>query len=374
MKDNLHMTNPSIILDPDSGEPLVEQLRRQLLWQIASGQYKTNDRLPSVRNLAQQLSINMHTVRSAYQRLETDGLVRTRQGSGTRVLQLDPNRLVELASQIHSYSIGIILPGMSNPFYHTFLQGVEQIIRRRQMLLFVCDAHEDGNEFARYFAQLATRNVDGIIIASFDLPGYLGSEFSPALPLVTVDCPGCSGPVINFNLEEASRSAVHHLLGHGHQRIGLITFEHENANVAAINAGYINALSETGLKPEDALIARMPDFLPPSGETGVKQLMDQTHPPTAIFTIADTLAFGALRSLRNSGWPVPVQVALVSLNDVPFAQVVDPPLTTVNLPAHRLGLEAARMLLDLIDGKTLLNTQITIPTKLIIRKSCGCID
>jgi len=124
MEEQFPLTTPAITIDPDSGEPLVEQLRRQFTWQIAAGQLKPGDRLPSVRDLAQRLSINLHTVRSAYRRLEADGLVRTRQGSGTRVLQLDLQRLVELAGRSRSGTIGVILPGLSNPFYHSFLQGV----------------------------------------------------------------------------------------------------------------------------------------------------------------------------------------------------------------------------------------------------------
>ena len=363
---------PELTLDPTSAEPLVEQLRRQLTWQIAAGQLKPGDRLPPVRGLARQLSINLHTVRNAYQRLETDGLVQTHQGSGTWVLQLDPKRLVELAGRTRSYTIGIILPGMSNPFYHAFLQGVEQGIQHRQMLLFVCNAHEDPQEFVRHFAQLSARNVDGIIVASFDLQGHLGGELSPTLPLVTVDWPGCRGPVVNFDLEGAAQLAVRHLLEHGHQRVGLITFSQEAANVHAIDAGYHKALREAGIQPDEALIARVSDFLSPSGELGTQQLIAHQQPPTAIFTIADTLALGALRALRTNGWRVPEQVALISLDDIPFAELVYPPLTTVSLPAQQLGLEAARMLLDLIDGNALLKTQVTLPTKLVVRQSCGC--
>jgi DNA-binding LacI/PurR family transcriptional regulator len=361
-----------ILIQLRSGEPLAEQLRRQLTWQIASGHIKPGDLLPPVRHLAQQLSINLHTVRSAYRRLEQDGLVRTQQGAGTRVLQLDPLRLVELAGRTRTYTIGVILPGLSNPFYHSMLQGVEQGIQREQILVFVCNAHEDPQELFRYFAQLSARNVDGIIVASFDSQDFLGDGRSPGLPVVWVDCPGCRGPAVNFDLERAAYLAVHHLLAHAHQRIGLITFKEDSANVAEMHAGYHRALREAGISPDETLIARMPDFLMPSGEQGVQQLMAVPQPPTAIFAIADTLALGALLGLQRGGWQVPQQVALASLNDIALAELVNPPLTTVALPAHRLGLEAAKMLLDLMNGAPLPHAQITLPVELITRQSCGC--
>lgn len=372
MEEQLPLTAPAITIDPDSAEPLVEQLRRQLTWQIAAGQIKPGDRLPSVRKLARQLSINLHTVRSAYRRLEADGLVHTRQGSGTRVLQLDLRRLVELAGRSRSSTIGVILPGLSNPFYHSFLQGVEQGMQRDQMLLFVCDAHEDPQIFARYFAQLSARQVDGIIVASFDPDVLLAGELSLDLPVVWVDRPGCPGPVINFDLQGAAYLAVRHLLQHGHRRIGLITFQGDSANAAAMNAGYYRALQEANLPLDKALIAPQPGFLLPSGEHGARQLMGLSEPPTAIFTIADTLALGALRALKADGWQVPQQVALASLDDIAFAGLVSPPLTTVALPAQRLGQEAARMLLALMNGEVPPETQVTLPVELVIRQSCGC--
>lgn len=372
MQDAIPLTALLIDLDPESGEPLAEQIRRQITWRIAAGQLKPGDYLPTVRDLARQLSINLHTVRSAYQRLQGDGLVTTRQGSGTRVLPVDLRRLVDQAGRVRSYTIGVILPGLANPFYHSFLQGVEQAIQRDQMLLFVCDTHDDPQEFLRYFAQLSARNVDGIIAASFDPQSLLGGKPSPSLPVVVVDWPGCQGTVVNFDLERAAYLAVRHLLEHAHRRVGMITFQEDRANVTAMYTGYRRALQEAGIPIDEALIARMSDFLMPSGELGVQQLLANREPPTAIFTIADTLALGALRALKKGGWQVPQQVAIASLNDIVFAELVNPPLTTVALPAHQLGLEAGKILLDLMGGKPPAQPQITLPVELVIRQSCGC--
>ncbi len=351
MKHQAPPSNMSISLDGGSGEPLVEQLRRQLTWQITAGQLKPGERLPPVRELAKQLSINLHTVRSAYRRLEADGLVSTRQGAGTQVLPVELRQLAALAGRGRSYTIGVILPGMSNPFYHSFLQGVEQAIQRDQMLLFVCDAHEDPAEFVRYYAQLSARQVDGIIVASFDPQVLLKGGTTQGLPTVWVDWPGCPGPVVNFDLERAAYLAVRHLLEHAHRRIGLITFAGDNANVAEMNAGYGRALQEADIPLDQTLIAPQPVFLMPAGERGARQLMSLPEPPSAIFTIADTLALGALRALKQDGYHIPQQVALASLNDIPFAELVDPPLTTVAMPGCSLGVEAAAILLALMNGE-----------------------
>ena len=350
----------------------MEQLHQQFTWLIASGQFNPGDRLPSIRRMAQQLSINMHTVRSAYLRLEEDGLVRTRPGASSQVLELSPVRLMELASRKRTYTIGVILPELFNPFYHAFLQGVEEVINQEQLMLFVCNAHEDPDEYMRYIAQLLARSVDGIIVASFDTPASLEQSSSFSIPVVYADWPGCTGPVVNFDLEEAGYQAVRHLLAHGHRRIGQVSFTGRSANVLAIEAGYQRALKEKGIALDESLIVRLPGFDMFSGESGAQQLLALSEPPTAIFTIADMLALGVMKALKKAKWRIPEQMALTSLDDIPLADLVEPGLTTVSLPARKLGVEAMRMLQNLIEGKELATKQITLPTKLVIRQSCGC--
>ena len=364
--------NRKIFLDPRKGEPLAEQLRRQITWLIASGQLKPGDSLASVREQAKRLAINMHTVRAGYLLLEADGLVQTRQGSGTRVLAPDPVRMMQLAGKNRTYTVGVIVPSLANPFYHAFLDGVQEVISREQLLLFVCDARESHEQYLRYFAQLAARNVDGILIASFDDREILRQERVSTLPIVTVDWPPSKGPVVNIDLESAGYQATRHLLDHGHGRIGLITFKEGIANVIPLTRGYSRALQEVGIAMDESLVSHLPGFDMDAGELGTRQLLALDEPPTAIFTIADMLALGALKALKESGRRVPEDMALASVDDIAIAGLVDPGLTTVSLPSRQLGLEAMQMLQNLMDGKKLPVDQMILPTDLVIRQSCGC--
>ena len=367
-----------IFVNPKLDTTLAQQLSQQLTWLIASGQLKPGDRLPSVRQAADRLKIHMHTVRSAYQKLEADGLAATRQGVGTIVLPYDPQRMRQITGLQPSHTIGVIIPSLTNSFYHLFLQGVEAIADKNRTLLFMCVTHDDPSQAGRYYAQLAAKNVDGILLASQD-----DSLFTPqkdkqdgqagqGLPLVVVDWPDSAGYSVSLDLEQAGYLATRHLVEHGHRRVGLITFSGEFANVNPVRRGYQRALHEAGIAGEPEWIAKVPGFDTTAGAEGAHTLLALEPRPTAIFAISDLLAIGAMCAIQQAGLQIPEQVAIVGFNDIPLAEMVTPSLTTVAAPAYQMGLEAMKMLQDLILGERPKRQKSLLPTALVIRQSCGC--
>ncbi len=93
--------------------------------------------------------------------------------------------------------------------------------------------------------------------------------------------------------------------------------------------------------------------------------------PTAVFAASDTVALGALQAIRRRGLRVPGDLALAGFDDIPLAEFVDPPLTTIHLPAYGLGWAAAELLISLIEHERVANPQVLLETELIIRESCG---
>lgn len=352
---------------------LAEQIKQQLTWLIASGRFKPGDRLPSVREFARHLSINMHTVRSAYQKMEAEGLTETRHGVGTIILSADLS--IKNRRHLRTHTIGVILPGLGSPFYHAFLQGIEENIHREHAMLFVCNAHDDVDEARRYFAQLSAKKVDGLILASLDVSALLNfksnSRKTPQLPIVSVDWPNSGGYSVLVDLEAAGYMATRHLIEHGHRRVGLITFKEDVANVVPINMGYQRALQEDGLPFTVDLVARVDGFGIEHGLAGARRLLQLQQPPTAIFAIADMLALGVMSAVKEYGLKIPQDLAIASFNDIPMAGLVEPALTTVNAPAREMGQEAIKMLLSLIAGKRPIRKKVVLPVSLVVRGSCG---
>lgn len=366
-----------IHIDPNWDTNLSQQLKQQLGWMIATRQLPPGERLPPVRLMAQRLSINLHTVRSAYRKLEDDGLVTTRQGLGTQVLAYEPLRMAQLAAQQRSHTIGVLIPDL-NPFYQPFLKGIEQVASHSRTMLFLCLTKDDPGETTRYYSQLASRHVDGLILASQDSSRFLPSDPQEleaclqAFPLVSADWPGSPGYSVELDLEAAAYLATRHLLEHSHRQVGLITVLWGGPNIDPLNRGYIRAHQEAGLEPHPELWVGVEGFDMAAGEVGARRLLALEQTPSAIFAIADLLAIGALRQLKKAGRHVPQDIALASFNDIPMAELVDPPLTTVAAPSYQMGVEAMKMLESLISGKRPRRKRVLLPAELVVRGSCGC--
>lgn len=365
-----------IHVNPHLEAPLVMQIKEQLLWLIASGQVQPGERLPSVRQAAEGLGVNLHTVRSAYLRLADMGLVEVRQGSQARVLPYDPRRLLTLGSQSPSHMVGVIIPNLDNPIFTQLIRGVEQVARPGHTLLLVCDAHDEPEEALLYIGKLVEKRVDGILLSSFGLSDHLPCEMNKdkaplSIPFVTIDWPDENSYNVLYDFESGVHQAVAHLIADGHRRIGLITFALQIPAVVQLQTGYQRALIEAEIPINSALIAEVYSFNMNAGGEAARALLALPQPPTAIFAMSDLLAFGALDAIRAAGLRVPQDIALASGNDTPIAHLIDPPLTAVHQPAFEMGQAGMKILQKLINGERPAERQVTLPTWLVVRQSCA---
>lgn len=361
-----------IRIDPDAALPLSAQLQQQITWHIASGEVQEGDRLPPIRELAKHLGINMHTVRVAYQKLEADGLVGSRRGVGTSVVAYDRQRLAQRVPDLPSSTIGVLIPGL-NPFYVPFLRGVQAAARDARQLLFICEFHDLPGLATRYINQLSAKGVDGLILTSTrTVMGEIGAEVRGLPPIVYVDEPDAPQHVVLLDSEGAGYRATSHLLEHGHKRIGVISGPLSWRNLHECYLGYQRALSSAGLDLDSELVVEVPAFTVDWGYRAARELLDRSDTPSAVFGAADVLAIGAMQAIQARGKIVPDDVAVVGYNDIAFAALVHPPLTTVSAPAYEMGVQAMTMLQRLHSGPSAEPNRIMLDTELVVRCSCGC--
>jgi DNA-binding LacI/PurR family transcriptional regulator len=229
------------------------------------------------------------------------------------------------------------------------------------------------DESDAYVRLIRERHVDGIVLSGprFDDEELLRFQ-AEGWPLVLMgQLPNTSLMFVDIDNIGGAATATQHLIALGHRRIATITNAKSTYTAAADRlAGYQQALKTAGIAYSDTLV-EYGDFTHQSGQAAMTKLLQQTPRPTAVFVASDTVALGALQAIRASGLRVPDDIALVGFDDVPFAELVDPPLTTVRLPAYGLGWGAADLLIRAINRDDIQQPAILLESELIVRQSCG---
>lgn len=166
--------------------------------------------------------------------------------------------------------------------------------------------------------------------------------------------------------------ATKHLLDLGHRRVAHISSALDNFTLGKRLEGYRQALRDANVAVEPGLVQQVPEMSQAGGLAAVNQLFESGAKFTGIFCASDSLVPGVLAGLRERGLRVPEDVAVVGFDDLLFAEVLDPPLSTVRKPRYQMGRDAGRLLIGRISGD-LRAPRVTrsLPTKLIVRASSG---
>lgn len=361
-------------LTPDSDLGLAGQLRAQLAILVSDGALRPGDPLPAVRTLAARLGVSVNTVRSAYDRLAAEGVVLTRHGARTTVAPFGGDA-VQPASRVGSGVVGVLIGGL-DPFYLQLIRGIEEAAGRAGMLALVADTQDSAERAAELTRRLAVRGIDGLIEVSVGAPAAASSSRSRAsprssIPTVYVDQPDRGGHSLVFDAARGAEEATRHLLDHGHRQVAIIAPSASRPNVRGIVDGWRAALQARGVRPAPEHAVEVGGFTIEDGRAGLGRLMDGPGRPDAVFAASARLALGALVEARHRRLAVPGDIALAGYTDIESAQLVDPPLTMIEVPAHEAGVRAMDTLADLIAGRPVAPRRHVLGVQLVVRGSCG---
>lgn len=268
-----------------------------------------------------------------------------------------------------SATIGVLLEDVSNPFSSALHRSIEDVAVERGVLVLAGSSDEDGKRERQLVSAFASRRVDGLIIqpASHD-HSYLMAERKAGTAIVFVDRPPDYFDADTIVTDNAAgvRRGLHHLLVHGHRRIGYLGDLHTISTAAERLAGYKEELAAMGI-PFDERLVRLDLRGIEKAEAAATDLLAMSTPPTALLTGQNLITIGAFRALRRAD--LHKKIALVGFDDILLADLVEPGITVIAQDPTAIGRTAADVLFRRLDGDRSQTEVHTVPTKLITRGS-----
>ena len=270
-----------------------------------------------------------------------------------------------------SRMIGLLVHELGSSYFTQVIRGIDSAVASIGYDLMLYTSHARVEAEARHATELATGPVDGVIfVLAVDPSQYVETLRNRGMPFVMLDhSHELTGTTfVSASNRSGSREAIDHLLGLGHRRIGFITGKPGVSSARERLAGYRDALASADIAYAHELVVGG-DFLEHRGYEATQQLLALDTPPTAVFTSADTAAFGAIKAARDLGLRVPDDLSVVGFDDIPEASLVMPPLTTVRQPLKEMGATAVRLLQRLMDEPDTTPRRTVLETELIVRGS-----
>jgi len=258
-----------------------------------------------------------------------------------------------------------------DPFYPIIMAGAEAYLSQHGYHILLATLDDPTMAHPQSFPPVSQGLVDGLILAGPDIvPAFIIGMLTAGVPLVLVD--NClSQTAVNCVLNDdagGAYAATRHLVEHGYSRIVFLSGPEEWISNRERARGYRRAMEEANLDPfiiyeEETTIA--------SGERAIQSALEARPDLEAVFAVNDAVAIGAIRAAARLGRRTPDDLAVVGFDDISWAQINDPPLSTVHVFKRRMGELAAQRLLDCIQNPAAAPARVLVSTGLILRASCG---
>ncbi len=267
--------------------------------------------------------------------------------------------------------VDLILPRLDDEYFLPILEGVAQILREAGVRLVLTSTNYRPEQEVRWIETVTDHSTDGVLLV---LPSDESIEHleRSGLPFVLIHNQGDMRPTVPsvaITSWEGGFAATTYLINLGHRRIAYIGRTAPSTDAVARLAGYRAAL-DVARFPHDPHLECDGDFNEDDGYVATRALLAMAEPPTAIFAGNDRQAAGVYRALHELGLNVPANMSVVGFDNLPYTELMNPPLTTVHAPRLELGRTAATMLLRLINKEPLEMTRVVLLTQFIERQSC----
>jgi LacI family transcriptional regulator len=267
--------------------------------------------------------------------------------------------------------VGIIIPGIGNPFFAELVEALESVLYEASLDMILCDSRGTDTDEARRLQTLLDRRVDGLIM----IPAGHHSS-APAMrwarrsvPIVEIDRQVDRLPADYVGVDNALgiRLTLEHLAGQGASTVAFVSDETASSTGRSrFDAFRLTVPRVPGLEMGETLLG---SFSVEFGQEAARQLLRHSRLPDAVVCGSDLVALGIVREFRPSGIAIPETVKVTGFDGILFSELCDPPLTTVLQPVQAIAAEAVRLLQSRMRGDQTAPRRSEIAPSLIVRRS-----
>ena len=280
-----------------------------------------------------------------------------------------PNNSARALGQSKSDNIGLIVRGISNPFYTSIIHEIEQDIEKAGYTLVMQQIGSCDDELLAGAMMERDKRLRGLIFLGGRLDSTKDQIAGIGVPFVNCSSNNAYGTLdadsyssVSIDDTQTAYEAVKELYKEGHRRIAVLLARPDDGSVSQIRyEGYVKALTEAGMAPDEDLIISVDSYNIADAYYGTKKWLEKGIAFDAIFAISDNLAMGVMRALREKGIDVPGQCSIVAIDGIEVSEYMAPALSTYCQPMKELGRTSVELLIDLIEKKGK-HRQIILPT------------
>lgn len=285
-----------------------------------------------------------------------------------------PNLTAKNLRQNKTMTAGLIVSSFPDSFITEMVYGVEERARELNYHLLLVNTNENQGYEEEMVKLLHSKMVDGLILSpTTSKIAYLNKYTKNNFPIVLVnryDSVAQSIPRVTGDNFQTGYNATKHLLEHGHKKIGLIYAVPDVSTTNDRIIGYKTALHEYNI-PYDENYLELGYATVDGGETAAQSLLSKHPDISAVFVLNDLMTIGVISKLKKLSLKIPRDIAIIGFGDFASANIIDPPVTNIELPPKVIGKAAFDVLLNKINNKDYMK-QIEFPPSMVIRNSCGC--
>ncbi len=315
----------------------------------------------TIKDIARLCGVSVSTVsRVLNDRPDVSPAVREAVLEAVRESNYVPNNSARSLVKTNSDTIGLVVRGVSNPFYSDIIKAIGREVDAAGYTMVMQQIGASEDEIGAGAIMEREKKLRGII--------FLGGrwDYSPEeLRLITVPFVCCSYTNSFGSLDRAGYSsvtiedglaaqrAVRELVELGHRRIACLVAETDDRSISELRyRGYLKALREAGIEPDASLVVRSGSFGMADAYAATARLIESGADFTAMFIIADAMAIAAIKALGDCGRSVPRDCSVIAIDGLTLSEYIRPTLTTLRQPMERLGEESVKILLDVISGRS----------------------